>query len=274
MSLTLCTARQGIRAITVATVSILAGGCETAPTVNPKPLRELCTNWGGIPLVVPDSRYAPGAIFKISEGSPPAFIDTAEFLGVCKVPVDYLKPIESDPWSQTTTHSVDFKAAAALAYQGIEAGPDYSQVSSIRMEIPQTWVSGLPIGRLNVWYQDNKGIWSQSCRSELERPDYFIVGEAMSVKESKFTAHRANGAKISITGATLGNYFKVEPSVGVTVNNQSEVTIPKASTMCVRQLSFSDGFEVLGEVDKPAVAATSASKALLNYYDTSTGFKQ
>lgn len=261
--------------LTLAVAASLLMGCRssTERTFNPKPLRDLCLTWGGVPLVVPDSRYVPGSVFQLRPEKPPAFLDSEEFLRSCAVPNDLLTPLTGNPMSAQVAGSAEFGADALLGYQGIEAGAEFSTIKSTSLDVGDARPSGLATARLNVWLQDNPTGLSNSCKTQLESPAYYVVGDTLRIAQSTFELRDKNGVKMELTAPLLSRVVKVQPSANVAITAAGNLSIDQPVTVCVRQLAYKNGaLQVLGD-DEPKGTLAEGDRTLLDYYDKQTKAK-
>lgn len=262
-----------------ATAAFLVGCPKPLSDISdPKKVRALCADWGGVPLVIPDSRYKPGALFLLRKDKPPSLLNTNEILGVCGIPNDLVDPknAQSSPVSLSSTASAEYKASAVLSFNpGITAGPDWDKVSKVTLDMNSVNAASMQIAELNVYLGEHRQTFSEACKTELKKPDYYFVGEALVVANTTFTLEDSNSAKLGVTAANVGKFVKFDPSVSYTVTEKGEIKIPDASTVCVHQAVLDPNTLAFGTLGGPGPERTPGpgDQQLLDVYNKTTGAK-
>jgi hypothetical protein len=263
---------------TLAVVAAVAGliACETASekTFNPKPLRDLCAKWGGVPLHFPDSRYVPGAVFQLQEKKAPAFLDSGDFLKTCGVPPEYFDVNKSEPVAAGISGAVEVGAGALLQYQGVKGGANFKSVKKATLNVQNARAWGLPTPRINVWLEDNPAGLKASCKSQLASPAYYVVGDTLRIEQSEYVLHDEKGGDIQLTAPELEQIVDAQVNAKASVTTDGKLSIGQPVTICVRQAVWRDkGFAVLGD-GEPSIADRPGDRALLEYYDQETGLEE
>lgn len=241
-----------------------------ADLYSPKEWRELFDTAGGwTPLPIPDSKYSPGAIIKVTDGV--YYVDDLES---CRYPLkEFLK--ESYVPGISFTKAWEFGANAMISYKGIGAGPEFDKVSKVRMEVKDQGADALRVLKIKVWMQDpdNRGKVSQICMEELLKPNRYLITEAFRVSKGKYTLMDETGAAIKLKTGILGRFLKVEPNMNFQITSDGGLVIEQPAYFAIRYAVRVDkDFETLGAVGvAPEIADAKIEKL---FFETSAKLRE
>ena len=211
-------------------------GCKNVADVySPKEWRELFEKAGGwTPLPIPDSKYRPGSILKITDESI-WWIDDLE--GGCKYPLKEFE-VESSMPNIKFEKKWEFGAGGILQFKGIKAGPKFDQLSSVRMEVVDQGADAIRLLKLKAWMQDaaNAGKVSPVCMEQLAKVDYYMVSEAFRVSKAKYTLLDKSGAAIKLeTPLIIKEFFQIQPDVKYEVTTDGSMIIDRPVYFAIRK---------------------------------------
>lgn len=84
-----------------------------------------------------------------------------------------------------TTKAWEFGASAIINYKGIEAGPEFSSVSKVKMEVIYQGADAFQVLKLRVWLEnpENRKKVSQACMEEFQESNTYMITEAFRVSK-------------------------------------------------------------------------------------------
>ena len=203
-------------------------------TFSPKELLRLFKEAGGwIPLPIPDSKYRPGAIIKVTEEG----IRWIDDLSACGYPLAEFEEKGYTP-SITFTKAIELGASAIINVKGISAGPGFNRVSKVRLEITEQGADGFRLMELIVWMEnpDNQKLVSRACMDALLQPDTYLVNEAFRIKKGKYTLYDKSGAEIKIETPLLKELLQIQPDIKYEVTSEGSLAIEQPAYFAVRKV--------------------------------------
>jgi hypothetical protein len=232
--------------IAVLTASFaLVGGCPNAGDIyTPKELVKVLKKDGWAPLLIPDSKYLPGTIIKVTDDG----IRWVSQLETCRYPAEALGIKKGHVPNITFTKATQWDANAIVNIKGITAGPGFDRISKVDLTIKDQRAEALDILKLKIWSEvpANRAKVSSACMQELEKPDYFLVTEVFRVSEGVYTLYDKSGAAIEISTPVLGDLLKFEPNVKYSIEANGSLVIDQPTTFAVRRVArVGNDFEVL-----------------------------
>lgn len=241
---------------------VLVGCGSTKDLTNPKPLRNLCEEWGGVPLVIPDSRFEPGSIIRVEKNGKPSLIDD---LRSCPVPQKVLILNTSKPFSVNTKKTVDVSAGAVLVFEkGIEAGPEFSKVSTTKLDVSDVDAQSLKLILLMAYLERNR--LSSICDTYLKKPDHFVVTETLRVAGAKYELIDKAGVGIKLDASNVSKFVKASVSGKVSADVDGSLVVKAPAVVCIKRAVWLGGsFDVLAA---PTSSENSADAKIGEYYDS------
>ncbi|WP_305045005.1 hypothetical protein [Geoalkalibacter sp.] len=235
--------------MTVLVLLILGGaGCAPkAPEVySPQEWLEMFKAAGGwVPLPFPDSKYRPGSIIQVDANG----IRWIDHLESCRFPEEVLRPEPSIFPQISFTKARELRADALINIKGISAGPAFSKVKKVSLEVQEHGADAFRLLNMKVWLEDpdNRAKVSAVCQDELAKPNRFLVTEAFRVSKGVYTLHDATGAAIKLKTPALGSLLKFEPDVKYEVSGDGRLVIEQPVIFAVRRaVAIGSNFEILG----------------------------
>jgi hypothetical protein len=235
---------RSIRAAVACLIALLAAGCRTNPYSADELLKVLKQTGGWTPLPIPDSKFRPGSIIRVTEDG----VQWIDDLTSCGFPLDEFEEKSSIP-NVTFTKQLEFAASAVVNIKGIKAGPNFSRVSKVRMEITEHGADAIRLLKLRTWMEipDNRRRISQAFLDELIKPDTYLVTEAFRITKGKYTFYDQTGAAIKIETPVLKDLLEFQPDVKYQVTNDGSLVIEQPVYFAVRKTQgVGVGFETLG----------------------------
>lgn len=230
----------------LAGAALLACSSDAGDVYSPAEWRDLFQKHGWTALPIPDSKYEPGAIVKVTAEDGIRYID---HLRTCGYPAEVLAPEVGKIPAISFAKSREIGASAMLNIKGIEAGPEFSNVASSRLQISDHSADSLRMVALRIWQETPGNLDGNArfCIEELEKPDYYLITEAFRVAKGRYTLLDKSGAKLKVSLANLGRLLKFEPDVKYEVTAEGELVIDEQVSFAIRRaISTTAGFEVLG----------------------------
>jgi hypothetical protein len=226
-------------------------GCkDVADVYSPKEWRDLLAKAGGwTPLPIPDSKYRPGSILKITDEGI-WWIDDLE--GGCRYPLKEFEAESSMP-NIKFEKKWEFGANGILQFKGIKAGPKFDQLSSVRMEVVDHGADAIRLLKLKDWMLDaaNLGKVSPVCMEQLAKADYYMISEAFRVSKAKYTLINKSGAAIKLeTPLIIKEFFQLQPDVKYEVSSDGGMIIDRPVYFAIRKaVRVGPDFEPRGGAD-------------------------
>jgi hypothetical protein len=227
-------------------------GCGNMTDVySPKEWRDLFAKAGGwTPLPIPDSKYRPGSIIKVTDESI-WWIDDLE--GGCKYPIKEFE-VESYIPSINFEKKWQFDVNAILQFKGIKAGPKFEQLSSVRMEVVDHGADAIRLMKLKAWMGDPNNISKVSpvCMEQLAKVDYYMITEAFRVSKAKYTLLDKKGAAIKLeTPLLIKEFLQIQPDVKYEVSSDGSMTVDRPVYFAIRKaVRVGPDFESKGSEDE------------------------
>jgi hypothetical protein len=217
-------------------VQIAVTGCKTVADVySPKEWRDLFNKSGGwTPLPIPDSKYRPGSIIKVTDEGI-WWID--DLKGGCNYPLEEFEQPGTSP-SITFEKKWQFGANAILQIKGIKAGPKFDQLSSVRMEVIGQGADAIRLLKLKAWMAEPKNVSKVSpvCMEQLSKVDYYMITEAFRVSKAKYTLADKSGAAIKLeTPLMIKEFLQIQPEVKYEVSTDGSMTIDQPVYVAIRK---------------------------------------
>jgi hypothetical protein len=222
----------------VLTVVIVLGlplteGCRHVGDVySPKEWRKLFAEAGGwTPLPFPDSKYRTGSIIKVNDNGIRWFGD----LESCKFPLDEFEKKSFIP-SITFTKNWELGAGTIINFKGITAGPKFSRVSKIHMQVKDHGADAFDLMKFKSWMKHNGNLNTVSgvCMDELSKPDRYLVVEAFRVSKGEYTLFDQNNMEIKIETGMLKDLLQLQSDVKYQVTNNGRLLIENPVYFAVR----------------------------------------
>jgi hypothetical protein len=227
----------------------LAGmfGCKEASDVYaPKEWRDILAKAGGWkPLSLPDSKYGPGAIIKVTDDG----IRWIDHLKSCGYPADVLEPEKSYIPSIQFTKARELQASALINFQGISAGPSFDKISKVRLQIDDHGADAFRLIKLKVWMEvpAHRESVNRACMEELLKPNRYLVTEAFRVTKGKYTLYDKTGAAIKLETPVLRHLLQFQPDVKHEVTSDGSLVIEQTAYFAVRMaVRVGNDWEILG----------------------------
>ena len=222
-------------------------GCNDVGDVySPKEWGDLLNKAGGWkPLPLPDSKYAPGAIIKVSDDG----IRWIDHLRSCGYPEDVLEPEKSYIPSVEFTKTRELGASALINFKGITAGPSFENISKVGMAITDHGADALRLIKLKVWMEvpANRESVAQACLDELMKPDRYLVTEAFRVTKGKYTLYDKTGTALKLETPVLSQLLQFAPDVKYEVTSDGSLVIDEPAYFAVRMaVRVGEDWEILG----------------------------
>jgi len=237
-----------VAAIVLLVVLVYVISNQPGDIYSPKEWRDLFAKAGGwTPLPFPDSKYRPGSIIKVMEDD----IRWWDDLESCGYPLKEFV-IESTIPSITFTKGWKFDGSAVASFKGFKAGPKFSEVSNVRMEVKEHGADAFRIAKLKDWMADpnNKAKFSRTCMDQLLKPDYYLVTEAFRVSKAKYTLYTKGGTAIKIESPNLKDFIQVQPDVKYEVTSDGSLVIEQPVYFAVRKtVRVGDDFDARGATE-------------------------
>jgi hypothetical protein len=235
-----------VNPLVLTVLCLLVVGCPTdmkdvyAPADFYKLLKS--NNW--IPLPIPDSKFIPGSIIRVTEKD----IRWIDDLTSCDYPLpEFL--VQGYIPNIAFSKKIGIEASAMISIKEIEAGPEFKKVKKVKLELTDHGADALRIIRLQSWMQDpnNRGKVKDLCMSELLKPDTYLVTEVMRVSKGKYTLLDENNIQIKVTLPTIASLLKIDPDLKYEITADGSLVIEKPVCFAVRNATrVGDGFETLG----------------------------
>ncbi len=243
-----------------------SAGCakEAEDVYSPREWRDMFAKAGGwAPLPFPDSKYRPGSIIQVDANG----IRWIDHLESCRFPDEVLRPEASHIPGISFTSARELGADALINIKGISAGPAFSQVQKVRLEVQEHGADAFRLLNMKVWLEEpeNRAKVSAVCLEELAKPDRYLVTEAFRVSKGAYTLYDASGVAIKLKAPALGPLLKFEPDVKYEVSGDGRLVIAEPVYFAVRRaVAVGDDFEILGpSVSEPETADTQIDKLFL-----------
>ena len=218
----------------LAGAALLACSSDAGDVYSPAEWRDLFKEHGWTALPIPDSKYEPGAIIKVTAQAGIRYID---HLRTCGYPAEVLAPEVGKIPAISFAKSREIGAAAMLNIKGIGAGPEFSNVASSRLEIDEHSADALRLVALRIWQETPGNLEGNArfCVEALEKPDYYLITEAFRVAKGRYALYDKSGAKLKLSLANLGRLLKFEPDVKVEVTGEGELVIDENVSFAIRR---------------------------------------
>lgn len=217
---------------------------------SPQEWRDMFVKAGGwAPLPFPDSKYRPGSIIQVNETG----IRWIDHLEACHFPDAVLRPEVSQIPSITFSRARELDANAMINIKGIAAGPAFSQVQKVHLEVQEHGADAFRLLNLKIWLEEpeNRARISPVCMEELNKSGRFLVTEAFRVSKGVYTLFDKTGAAIKLKAPALGPLLKFEPDVKYEVTADGGLVIEQTVYFAVRRaVRVGNDFEILGESSK------------------------
>lgn len=231
---------------------------------SPQEWRDMFIKAGGwAPLPFPDSKYRPGSIIQVNETG----IRWIDHLESCHFPDEVLRPEVSQIPSITFSRARELDANAMINIKGIAAGPAFSQVQKVHLEVQEHGADAFRLLNLKVWLEEpeNRAKISPVCMDELNKSGRYLVTEAFRVSKGVYTLFDKTGAAIKLKAPVLGPLLKFEPDVKYEVTADGGLVIEQTVYFAVRRaVRVGNDFEILGESSKhPETADAQIDKIFL-----------
>jgi len=245
--------RSWLLALVGALVTLLVGcpNDKITDVTSPTPIYKFYTANHWIPLPEPDSRFGPGAVFTYS---PQNGFSWQGNITTCGLPKEIVTPTQGAAGKLTFNSTSDYGASAVLKIGGVQAGPDFSKVKKVSLELDNHGPDSLDMLSFRLWVNDpsNKDKIPQTCKDILNTPNTYVVQEAYAVSKGKFTLDDKNNAKISLTGLQAG---PVNISAGAHAAPSADGSLEFDQTLytAVRRLQYANGdWQSLGHANPDA----------------------
>lgn len=242
--------------------ALFAAGCRTNPYTAKELISVLKQAGGWTPLPIPDSKFRPGSIIKVTEEG----VYWIDDLTSCRYPLAEFEEKSYIP-SIAFTKELEFGASAVINIKGITAGPNFSRLSKIRLEIAEHGADAIRLLKLKIWMEDpdNRGRVSPVCLEELTKQDTYLVTEAFRITKGKYTFYDHSGAAIKIGAPVLKDLLQFQPDVKYEITNDGSLVIEQPAYFAIRKAQrVGDGFETLKSVPgEPDIADSKIEKLFL-----------
>jgi hypothetical protein len=129
-----------------------------------------------VPFPYPESAFRPGSIILVKENT----IRWIDRLDSCRYPPEILEPERSRIPNISFHKAANYGAKAVIGYKRITAGPGFSRVSKVTLEVQDHEVEYLRLIRFKEWVADpaNRSKVLQGCMKELGKRDRYLVTDA------------------------------------------------------------------------------------------------
>lgn len=225
----------------------LFSGCSpVTPIAKPTAMDTFYRLNGWIPLPIPDSKLAPGALIEVTEDKVVRYWDD---LSTCGVPADLLKPVSGKSPQLTLNQDAEYKAEAVLHVSGVSAGPDFSKVHTTRLTHSDHGADALKLIAIQIWLADpiNSEKFPEACKTFFNGKNHFLVQESYRVSKGRYVLLDKNETKIKIENLALGP-VKIEPGASAKINGDGELLFDQLVYTAIRNVRRLDGqFQTLGK---------------------------
>lgn len=230
----------------------LAGcnGHNAADVYSPQEWRDLfAKSEGWVALRVPDSKYIPGAIVKVTEREGIRYIS---HMSTCRYPDELLKPVVGIIPGAEFRKARRFNASAVIKESrlGIEAGPEFKSDYKIDLKVDSHTAESLDLLALRIWQDEpaHSALVPRSCSALLAEADHYVIGEAARVQKATYTLVDETGAAITLNTGNLLKFLKLEPSLSYNVTTDGKLVIDQPVTIALRRVTWlGDRFAILGK---------------------------
>jgi hypothetical protein len=208
-----------------------------------------------VPLPYPESAFRPGSIIQVKENT----IRWIDHLDICRYPSEILEPERSRIPNISFDKAVNYGVNAVIGYKGITAGPGFSKVSKVTLEVQDHEVEYLRLIRFKEWVADpaNKSKVSQGCMQELGKPDRYLVTDAFRVSRGTYTLYDQAGAALNLSAPILKEILQFSGDVKYEITANGRLVIDQPVYFAVRRaIRVADDFETKG----PDPAETADAK--------------
>ncbi|MHB8054311.1 MAG: hypothetical protein ACYDH3_03585 [Candidatus Aminicenantales bacterium] len=246
--------------VVLGVITILAVGCRTNPYTARELVKVLKQAGGWTPLPIPDSKYQPGSIIKVTEDG----VRWIDNLTSCGVPLAQFKEQSYIP-KVTFSRQVDFAAKAVVNIKGITAGPEFNRISKVLLSITDQGADAIRILQLGTWMEDpaNRGLVSPVCLEALADKDTYLVTEAFRISKGKYTFYDKTGMAIKIETPVLKDLLQFQPDVKYEITNDGSLVIEQPAYFAIRRAQkMGGGFTTLGSLAGEPEIADSKIEAL------------
>ena len=203
-------------------------------TYTPTEWQEVLKQAGGwVPLPYPESAFRPGSIILVTDKT----IRWIDHLETCRYPSAILEPEKSRIPNISFEKAVDFGVNAVIGYKGIRAGPKFSNVSKVSLEVQDHDVEYLRLIRFKEWVNDpaNKSKISPGCMDELGKPDRYLVTDAFRVSKGTFTLLDQTGAALDLSTPVLKEVLQISGDVKYEITSNGKLVIDTPVYFAVRR---------------------------------------
>lgn len=237
------------------TFIIFRGSTKTETVYSPREWRDLFAKAGGwTPLLIPDSKFKPGTIFRLADSDPdPRYVDD---LDACGYPMAEFEQTSHIPVI-TFEKAWEFQGDAILNFQGVKAGPQFNRISRVRMQVTDHGVDAFRLLKFKVWLENpkNRAKISPVCMNQLLQRDHYLVTEAFRVSKGRYTLLDKTGAAIKLKAPALGELLQLQPDLKYEISGEGSLIIEQRVCFAVRRAIYVGDFQVLGSPEETARTA-------------------
>lgn len=205
---------------------------------------------GWVPLQEPDSRFVPGTIFRALPGQWPQWISSLES---CGVPKAILKPTKNSSGVFQYTGESVYGASAVLSLKGISAGPEFKSAHSALIQQSDAGASAIDVIKVGDWIRQNRGSFSEICRSYLSKPNTYVAQESYRVGMGTYTMRDKKDLALNLQGLLL-----ISASASVRKSSETSLTLTTPVYTAVHGAVYANDLLEL---------MAAPSRGVLNYAD-------
>jgi hypothetical protein len=213
-----------------------------------------------VPLPLPDSRVAPGAIVSIRNGQ----VAWESTLTECGAPPAVMQVTSGAAGTIDTKTEAEYGADAALQIAGVSAGPEFKKVKKATLKLEGHSAEGIDRIRLGTWINQTGMRLPPVCEKFLKQRDIFIVQEAFKVTKAALTLYDDKDAKISLGGINLG-IVKIGANAKAKVTANGSIDFEAPVYTAIRRLKYMKDGE-LKTLSTPGPETTRDAEARLLLY--------
>jgi hypothetical protein len=206
-------------------------------------------------LPLPDSRVGPGTIVQLSDA---AGVDYLGEFTDCGVPQTAIETVSGALPNFDLSTGVDFSAKVLVTYQGVSVGPEYDKLSTAKLQVQQWAAPALKRLKLSIWLADptNLARVSPTCREWVNRPEVYLISEALQITQGTYELKDSSGAKIDAKiPEEIARYVNIGANAELKKTADGKTIFSVPTTLAVRKVEkLAPGFANLGDDDHKETA--------------------